>query len=471
VTALGLPRQAAIAAVAAGVLLGVIYTLSPLAVWFALAMWALAAWAVHDLDGTERRWVLALLVFAIVCRVIAIGGLFALTDHARVPFGSFFGDEEYFIRRSLWLRNVALGIPIHRADLIYAFDEYSYTLYLYVLAFLQVLVGPAPYGLHLFATALYFAGAVMLYRGARQAFGVVPAFAGLLLLLFLPSQFAWSISALKEPLFFCMSALSIVLAARIPSERSWLRRALLAIFIAAIALSLQTIREGGLAMTVLGVTGGIAGGVLLQRPRAGFVAMLAAPLLVALVWSQPIVQVTAWNAVKQVARVHWGHVYTSGFVYKLLDPRLNEERSAIESLQRDEGLRYIIRAFVHYVSEPVPWNLRSRAALAFMPEQMIWYTLVLCLPIGVVVALKRAPLFASLLASYGLTAIVFVALTSGNIGTLVRHRGLALPFIIWLSAVGGAEIVVRLARHSSRFASDGRRAERGVIPPEFTCQS
>ena len=29
-----------------------------------------------------------------------------------------------------------------------------------------------------------------------------------------------------------------------------------------------------------------------------------------------------------------------------------------------------------------------------------------------------------------------MALTSGNVGTLVRHRGLALPYIVWLSAVG-----------------------------------
>jgi hypothetical protein len=299
----------------------------------------------------------------------------------------------------------------------------------------------------------------------------VQAYVGLALILFLPSLFAWSISALKESLFFCLSALSIVLAVRIPRERSWVSRILIGMLIATLAAALQTIREGGLAITALGVAGGLAGGILLLKPRLAIAAALIAPIAIAVVWSRAPVQVSAWNAVKDAARVHWGHIATSGGVYKALDPRFYSDRSSIESLRGDEGLRFIVRAFVHYVAEPVPWNVRSRAAAAFMPEQMVWYLLVLCLPIGIVVGLKRAPLFASLLTVYGLTAVLIVALTSGNIGTLVRHRGLALPYLVWLSAVGAARVVVWIARRSQRFGSHGSRAVRGGSPSEYPCPS
>ncbi len=144
--AVGIPVKTWRIATLAGVGIGLVYTLSPLTVWFAVAAWLIVRSAVNGVDGDERRWMLAILLAAIVVRLVAIGGLFLLTNHAQVPFGSFFGDEEYFIKRSIWLRNVALGIPVHGADLIYAFDEYSATSYLYVLAFVQVLVGPAPYG-------------------------------------------------------------------------------------------------------------------------------------------------------------------------------------------------------------------------------------------------------------------------------------------------------------------------------------
>src|SRR5207247_348281 len=130
----------------------------------------------------------------------------------------------YFIRRSLWLRNVALGIPIHRADFIYAFDEYSYTLYLYVLAFLQVLAGFAPYGLHLVGAVMYLGGVVILYRLVRPAYGALPAMGGLLVLCFLPTLFAWSVSALKEPPFLLLGAAAVATANGIVRTRSVLRR-------------------------------------------------------------------------------------------------------------------------------------------------------------------------------------------------------------------------------------------------------
>ena len=73
-----------------------------------------------------------------------------------------------------------------------------------------------------------------------------------------------------------------------------------------------------------------------------------------------------------------------------------------------------------------------------MPEQIVWYLLLALVPAGVVFACRRDPLTAGLLFAHALIAAVTVALISGNVGTLVRHRGLALPYLVWLSAVGSA---------------------------------
>jgi hypothetical protein len=189
-------------AIVLGVISGVAYVLSPLTVLCLTGMAGIVWWARRGLEGDEQRWLTVILIVAIVTRVLAVAGLFVLTDHARLPFGSFFGDEEYFIKRSIWLRNVALGIPLHGADLIYAFDDYSATTYLYVLAFIQVLVGPAPYGVHLLGVGVHLAAIVVLHRLVRSTLGRMPALVGLVILVVLPTQFAWSISALKDPLFF-----------------------------------------------------------------------------------------------------------------------------------------------------------------------------------------------------------------------------------------------------------------------------
>ena len=139
---------------------------------------------------------------AIGVRVLAVAGLFLMTDHAQVPFGTFFGDEEYFLRRSMWLRNVGLGIPIHSADLIYAFDDYSETSHLYILGFLQTLVGFAPYGAHLVGIALYLGTVLLLFRLVRPAFGAMPALLGLLMSIAEP---VCLVHPLEGTLFFALT--------------------------------------------------------------------------------------------------------------------------------------------------------------------------------------------------------------------------------------------------------------------------
>ena len=67
--------------------------------------------------------------------------------------------------------------------------------------------------------------------------------------------------------------------------------------------------------------------------------------------------------------------------------------------------------------------------------------MVVLLPFGVMAGLRRDVLVTSMLLAHAAAAIVIVALTSGNIGTLIRHRSLVLPYLVWLSVLGGSECV------------------------------
>src|SRR5437773_5462608 len=187
------PARMVVAAVLAAAV-AFAYRLSPLTVWFAVAIVPAVFYSIRGLDGRERQWVAAIVIAAIALRLLVIAGLFLSTDHSMVPFGSFFGDEDYFIKRSLWLRAVALGQPLHALDLEYAFEPYGRSSHLYLLAFVQALVGPSPYGLRLVGVLFYVIAAVLLYRLVRTAFGRFPALFGLIVLLFLPTLFAWSVS-------------------------------------------------------------------------------------------------------------------------------------------------------------------------------------------------------------------------------------------------------------------------------------
>jgi hypothetical protein len=428
---------------AAGVAIGIAYTLSPLTVLCAIAIPLMIWVGGRGLAPAERRRLQIILAVAIGVRVLAVAGLFLATDHAQSPFGSFFGDEEYFLRRSMWLRNVALGIPIHGADLIYAFDDYSDTSQLYILGFLQTLLGFAPYGAHLIGIALYLGTVLLLFRLVRPAFGATPALLGLVLMLTLPSLFAWSISVLKEPMFFALTAVALASVVAAVREPNWRRKVLLAAVALGGALALQTVRRAGFAIEAMSILTGVAFAWIIVRPRLFVAALVLVTLAGAVVLARPSVQVSVSKALVQAATFHRGHIWTPGRTYHLLDERLYGDLADIRTMRLDEAARYVVRALFSYVTVPLPSQIYSTAALAFLPEQMVWYLLVAFAPVGLVFAMRRDPLIASLLLTHAVVAALLIAFTSGNIGTLVRHRGFALPYLIWISAVGACELLAR----------------------------
>ncbi len=430
-------------ATAVGIGVGAIYVLSPLTVWFVAAMWALHRYATSGLDLDERRWINALLAVAVVLRVAAVAGLFVTTNHSQVPFGIFFGDEAAYVRRSMWLGNVAMRMPTHTADFIYAFDESGWTSHLYVLAILQVLCGPSPYGVHLVGIGMYLTGAVVLYRTVRPTFGVVPAIGGFAFLLFLPSLFAWSISALKEPLYFLFTACSVALGLEVVRARRWLIKAAALVALVALVAALQTIRDQGGVLTGGGIVVGFMTGWMLSRPRVLIALMIAVPIATGALLSRPKNQLAVYLTVQRAARQHWGHVETKGWVYTLLDPRFYGDVSNISDLQFADSARFVVRAFERYVTVPWPWEAQSAAALLDIPEQVLWYLLVLLLPAGLIASCRRDSMLTGLLFGTAVVSIVAIALTSGNVGTLVRHRSLAIPYLVFLSFAGLSELLSR----------------------------
>ena len=176
-------------------------------------------------------------------------------------------------------------------------------------------------------------------------------------------------------------------------------------------------------------------------------ALVAAPIVIGATLSRPDVQLKAYTAIRSAASQHWAYVTLSpGYSYKLLDDRFYPDLNEVSDLRLGETLRFVVRAAVAYVAEPLPWKTQSRVALAYLPEQIVWYLIALLVPIGLPFAFRRDPIVTGLLLVHALAIAAAVALTGGNVGTLVRHRGLALPYIVWLSAVGACELLSFMQR-------------------------
>jgi hypothetical protein len=431
----------------AGLLLGLAYTLSPLSVLALAVLIAAAIAASSGLSATERRWFWPILSISVVIRLVAIALLFYTADPAR-PFASFFGDEELYKFRTMWLRNIGLGLPMSPADVIYSFDEVGNTSYIYVLALIQALVGDAPYGLHVMNMVLYLCGILGLYRLVRASYGGVVAMAGLSLLLFLPSLGLWSISVLKEPMSVLMIAAELICAVAIVRAPRWWQKAAALLAVVACGAAMESLRTGGALTAAAGTAGGLLMIFVLSRGRRLAAAMILAPVAIGVVASLPSVQERVLANLRTAAVYHAGHVLTPGYSYQLVHPRYYANRQQLHTLSPGEAGKFAGKAIVAYFVQPVPWEMRSRAMLAFMPELIVWYVLALMLPFGIYAGLRRDIVLTSVLAAHAAAAVLIVAVSSGNVGTLIRHRALALPYIVWLSAVGVHECVRRIAERS-----------------------
>jgi hypothetical protein len=460
----GLPRRLTVAAICTGAVMGAAFTLGPLSLTAFVGGAALVVLAGRGLPAGERRWIQGMLVAALVGRLAVVLGLFASGGFDSQGATMLFGDEGWAMRRALRMRSIWLGEPVLAYDLINAFEELGRTFYLDILAALQTLFGPAPYGVRLLNAVLFATAAVLLHRAARRAYGALAAAAGLAMLLFLPTLVAWSVSLLKESLYLLIVTIVLLGGTTVVRTASWWRRAAAVGAVVSGLWMLHQLRPGGAVLATAGLgLGLLAAWAWSSLTRLALAFALAGALTVAVVVNHdlraPIVKQVASAAAR-----HMGHAFTVGHAYKLLDPDFYSHPTfyLIRGLEvsDEKAARFVVRAVVSFVFVPLPWDVHSRGELVYLPEHVLWLALVALTPVGLVAGLRRDPLLTGTLAGYALASAMAVALTSGNVGTLIRHRALVTPFVVWIGALGGCVALEAIARRSR---ADAAPAAQGSV--------
>jgi hypothetical protein len=423
------------------IVLGAAMTLSPVTVIAAAVLTCIVAVAVHGRTGLERRLLIAVLAAAIGVRVALVLWLFVSSDYFSQGMTSFAfdGDGVFMKARSLWMRNIWLDVPIDPHNFTITFGSYGQTSYVEFIAYIQYLLGPAPYAIHLFNVACSLTGAVLIHRVVRPSFGVLAALLALVLMLFLPTMLLWSASALKESLYFLLTSSVIygLAGAARPGRVVW-RVGALAVAVVA-ALLIGPVRAGALVIVAGGVGVAVAGTLLTRR-----LYLLAAIFMLTAaagyqVLQLPSVQSRVMSALVVSANIHVGHVNTRGYSYRVLDRTFYTGRP-LSTMTGVEATRYVVRALLKLVLVPLPHEMESRSQLVFLPQQVLWYGLVaLALP-GAIVGLRRDPFLTWLLV--GLIAVGggVIALNSGNVGTMVRLRDSIVPMVVCLAALGAVSL-------------------------------
>lgn len=442
-----LMRSSAIAAAIAAV----VYGASPLTFCAVVLLAALLWWAASDLRPAERHWFLWTSCAAIGLRLAAVGLLPLIAIRTGRNFAAWFGDGLYNVERSIWLRDIFLGVTIEPANYFEALHpEFGRTSYQFVLAYLHLVFGPSPYGAHVFSILLYAVAVILLYRLTRRAYGGLAAMLALVALWYFPSLFAWSVSAMKEAEMACLSAIALVTTVGAVRARTWVPRLTFIVALGSTLIALQGLRAGALEI----VAGGLAVGLVLRLVtlRSSFVlaALIALPIA-AWVVSRPSVIARVDDQLKLAARHHIGNVWTPGASYRVLDDRfynyddVEEIRmtrpNGIATMTHPEMARFLVRASLAFFVVPELWEpIRGRVRW-LVPQQVAWYAALLLAIPGLIVAWRRDPLVASLLAGSVFAGMAIIGPNSGNIATLIRHRDMVSPFVFVLAGVGAVAAI------------------------------
>jgi len=455
---------------AASILLAAVVVASPLLACALIAAPFCVEWVGRGLPAPERRALYVLLGGALLVRLALvaaqlIAGLPMLNDSA---VGALAGDESYYLSRALRVRDLMAGYAATKYDYFVANDAYGQTSYLTVLTWLQVVFGPTPYSLKVVNGLLFVCGAGVLFRMARASFGPLPAFVGLSALLFWPSLLFSSVSLLKESMYFLASSIFAVASwwlIRSIAAGQWQRAAMLVPIGLGALLLLDGLRRGALILMAGGLLAGLAIWWFGQTRRRVVMAAAAGAVAVTAVIAVPAVHDRVLRAVESAAKIHAGHVFTVGHVYKLMDEGFYVRPHAPASwdlrLTDRQALQFVVKAAVSFAVTPWPWEMRSAGELALLPEHIVWCLMVGLLPFGIAAGWRRDPLATALWLGLAIPTAAAVALTNGNVGTLIRLRGLATPYLVWLGAFGCCVVGERLA--ASRLAGRGALIERQAL--------
>ena len=421
-------------------------------VWFGVVMAALFIWTGRGLEGRERTWVLGLLTSALVLRLLALAILFLVTRRVDGSVAVLIPDETYLALKAQLMRVAALGGELSAFERVMVADNYGETSLNAVHAYLQLLFGEVPHGLRLLHVGLYLTACVLLHRVVRSAFGKVAALGGLAVVLFMPSLFVWSIAFLKETPSQFLTALAVtaaILAFRLPLILMRVAAAAVAIVF---VLALGSIRPGAEVVVGGGIAVGVIGAILVRWPLllAGAVACsLIGGVVVAR--RSPQMPPRAQALLVVAATSHIGYVNTVGRNYKVLDAEFYERRAEGTTRTIDAArftpavsVRYVIRGVVTFFLVPRPQDATSASILTYLPEQLGWLLLAALSVIGVVAGLRVDAPVTIILASVVLCGAAAIGITSGNVGTLVRHRAMVMVLLPWLASLGACQLLTWL---------------------------
>lgn len=273
--------------------------------------------------------------------------------------------------------------------------------------------------------------AVLVYELARELFTVRVARASLLAVMFLPSMFIFSLTAMKDS--SVIMCLVLIVLSIVKYRRSKKLFFIFLLVVSAVPIFLIKISM------VLPVTLFIAvSSFALIKSRWKIIILFC---LLAIVSSSAYKQrMSGYINLAALTNPHIGFVNTPGNNYKIFPDEYYSRAKDIAKIKPFELVIAYAKGTVHALFEPFPAKANSKGEIFGMLQTLPWLLFFPFVLFGIAKSLrcrdKRRYEQRIVLLIFLIICLSFLSITGGNKGTVFRHRDMLMPFLIILGMVG-----------------------------------
>jgi len=305
---------------------------------------------------------------------------------------------------------------------------HSFTIFL---GYLFYIFGTMKFSGRLINILLGTLSGIFVYYIVKRIFGQKSAKISAILITFFPSIFIWSLDFLKDPLYILVSIMILWAFIMYWDNNNFIYIVL--IIIAAIIQS--TIRKD---LWLIGLIPFGLGFFLI--PRLSLIKKtMVITIGIAIIFClyNKINYATVRTNIEKTLQNHIGYVNTGGYVYKNLDDKYYAPVNYnISNITWCEILKAFLKGWYHFLLEPFVWDMKSKSMLMSFPQMILWYLMIMFAMTGMAFGLRYSYKYTLIITTYIFIFSSVIALTSGNIGTLFRHRDMVTPFYLIFSAIG-----------------------------------
>jgi hypothetical protein len=404
-----------------------------LLLWLMALSGLLALTTIRLAAPQDQARLLILAGFALATHMLGALVLHAIAGTAGSGFIT--GDDAAYFRVSSEAARYVLGAPMNPdySPPLWGGDAYLFGTYVFLETGLFVVFGPDVRIALVLNATLAVLGAIFAYSIASRLFGRGAAFATATIIAFYPSLFLWSSLNLKDALTNALAILAIWQLMRLS----------------------VTPRIGTVLILFVAVE-------LLVGLRAYVAAVVAIAALITVatisVWTRrhvaDVTQLLATfertrSAMAVGARTAFVPTATPAPTAVPLSPAPAESPSAGRAEPTSNGVRpsgqedpslsvrstlsHLPLGLAYALFAPVPFLSFRAQELVTAPEMLFWYVLLTAALLTIWHQQRKWRTMAPLiLMASGLTLVL--ALAEGNTGTLFRHRGMVVPFVVVLAS-------------------------------------